>query len=322
MGDTAISWCDKVWNCIRGCTRESPGCINCYAEDTALSVNRRFAGAGRPMPYDGLIELIDGDPRWTGEIRFVPEHLEDPLSWRDPKKIFVASMSDPHHPKLARDHLDQMVAVNSLAGIFGGVHTYQWLTKRAGRQRDYFLDPEVWGRVEVAARRIFKRRTKGHAFERGKTLIGPLPNMWIGTSVENRKHGVPRIDELRDTPACVRFLSIEPLLEDLGDLNLRGIHWVIAGCESGPRARPCHADWLRSIRDQCAAAGVAFFLKQAVREDRPQSTGVRDGRGDPVVELVPVVRLGQGSKRKKLGVIELPYLDGEQHAAFPRSAWP
>lgn len=148
----------------------------------------------------------------------------------------------------------------------------------------------------------------------------PLPNVWCGVSVEDRKHGMPRIDELRRVPATVRMLSCEPLLEDLGALDLAGVGWVIAGCESGPGARPCEVEWLRSICDQCATAGVPFFAKQAKpREGAYSITDIRplpeiEGR---IGELIPVVAHGPGSKRKPGGVIGAPYLDGVQHLAFP-----
>ena len=176
---------------------------------------------------------VPGHPFEFGfDLRLVPEKLADPLRWRAPRMIFVNSMSDLFQPGVPDDYIlsvaDVMVRPNW--------HTFQVLTKRADRMRELLS-----GKLSPAAR---------------------CSHIWWGTSVENVKHGLPRIDELRAAPARVRFLSIEPLLEDLGRINLRGIKWVIVGGESGPGARPMNAEWVRDIRDQCRKAGVAFFFKQ------------------------------------------------------------
>jgi protein gp37 len=290
-------------------------------------------GKGKPTPYDGLVKLVGGEARWTGAVAFDGIKLAAPLSWRAPRRIFVNSMSDLFHESLTNEQI---------AAVFGVMaacpqHTFQCLTKRAGRMREWFtwLDAEArtiavadpdspWWRALVcviAASKALGRVTSvefnrdGSLKTMGKhdILIGaggcgwPLTNVWPGVSVEDRKHGVPRIDELRAIPAAVRMLSCEPMLEDLGTLDLTGIGWVIAGCESGPGMRPMKAAWVRSIRDQCASAGVAFFLKQAVREI--------DSTGPFPVEAV---RAGANSHRKPGGVIGLPYLDGVQHKEFPR----
>ncbi|HEU6449281.1 MAG TPA: phage Gp37/Gp68 family protein [Verrucomicrobiae bacterium] len=176
---------------------------------------------------------VPGHPFEQGfDIRLVPEKLGDPLRWSNPQRIFVNSMSDLFHPKVPDEYIVKVARVMKAANW----HTYQVLTKRADRMQKLLN-----GKLKFAA---------GQA------------HIWWGVSVENRKHGLPRIDLLRESPAQVRFLSVEPLLEHLGALNLKGINWVIVGGESGPGARPMNAAWVRNIRAQCRGAKVAFFFKQ------------------------------------------------------------
>jgi protein gp37 len=192
---------------------------------------------------------VPGHPFEFGfDLRLVPEKLGDPLRWRAPRMIFVNSMSDLFHENVPDEYIVAVARVMARANW----HTYQVLTKRAERLADLLR-----GDLGFAAR---------------------CPNIWWGVSVEDRKYGLPRIHHLRGAPARVRFLSIEPLLEDVGRVNLRGIAWVIVGGESGAGARPMAPEWVRSIRDQCRAAGVPFFFKQwgGVRKSE---TGRRlDGR--------------------------------------------
>ncbi len=176
---------------------------------------------------------VKGHPYEQGfDLRLVPEKLAEPLRWRSPKMIFVNSMSDLFHKSVPDDYI---VAV---AGVMVAArwHTYQVLTKRAERMRE-LLDTTL----RFAAKE---------------------PQIWWGVSVEDRKHGLPRIEHLRAAPAAMRFLSVEPLLEDLGNLNLERIDWVIVGGESGPGARPMKKEWVLSLRDQCRHAVVPFFFKQ------------------------------------------------------------
>jgi protein gp37 len=176
---------------------------------------------------------VPGHPFEHGfDLRLVPEKLQQPLRWRSPRKIFVNSMSDLFHDDIPTGYIAEIGRVMAEANW----HTYQVLTKRHARMRNLLSGELVW--------------------------ITHLPHVWFGVSVENRRHGVPRIETLRDTPAAVRFLSIEPLLEDLGPIDLSGISWVIAGGESGVGARPMRDAWVRNIRDQCVAHEVPFFLKQ------------------------------------------------------------
>ena len=176
---------------------------------------------------------VKGHPYEQGfNMRLVPEKLGDPLRWRTPKMIFVNSMSDLFHDEVPEDYIASVARVMCAANW----HTYQVLTKRSGRLRQLLS-----ANLKFAATQ---------------------PHIWWGGSVEDRKYGRPRIEDLRAVEASVRFLSIEPLLEDVGVLNLRGIHWVIVGGESGPGARPMREDWVVSIRNQCRKERVAFFFKQ------------------------------------------------------------
>ena len=176
---------------------------------------------------------VPGHPYQQGfDLLVVPDKLFEPLRWSRSRRIFVNSMSDLFQDGVSDDFVRQVFEVMAAADW----HIYQMLTKRAERLRTLTsrLPPEIVRRDHI----------------------------WLGVSVEDRKYGLPRIDELREAPAKVRFLSIEPLLEDLGEIDLRGIHWVIVGGESGPGARPMRKEWVVSIRDQCLAAGVPFFFKQ------------------------------------------------------------
>lgn len=358
MGDrTGISWTGRTWNPIRGCSRVSEGCRHCYAEVQAARIVRM--GRGKPTPYDGLVRMVrrppsaaEGyrnerpmEPRWTGEVVLDVAKLAEPMRWRQPSTVFVNSMSDLFHEKLTNEQI---------AAVFGVMatcpqHTFQCLTKRARRMREWFewfrlqCDPRSGAETEVLI---------GYLLDEAPDSIGdrifagarwPLPNVWLGVSVENQDAADERIPDMLQTPAAVRFLSCEPLLGPV-DLNriqtpeaTQGLHfsalheqhddcfhtspsqidWVIAGCESGPGARPCDVEWLRALRDQCAAAGVPFFLKQAIGASRSDPS--------PSPGVVPIgfsrhrpIDTGPGSKRKPGGVIELPYLDGVQHAAFPK----
>jgi protein gp37 len=329
-----------VWNCVRGCSAVSPGCKHCYAERVAAQVNRRFAGAGRAEPYAGLVAM-QGDPpqpRWTGVVRLVPEHLHDPLAWTRPRRIFVNSMSDLFHEALTNEEIAAVFGVMAAARR----HTFQVLTKRARQHGEHHRKGRMvawfeWLDERRQAPLDYVLNTAAAAlggagqgtwstllYELARAPLShnlrwPLANVWMGVSVENQNHGLPRIQDLRAIPAALRFLSIEPLLEDLGRFNLSGIGWVIAGCESGPSARGAQARWFRSIRDQCAAQHVPFFLKQATPEQIAYQESP-SGVSPPVIALRHLVRRGVGSKVKAGGVIELPYLDGVQHASFPEVA--
>jgi protein gp37 len=176
---------------------------------------------------------VHGHPYEQGfDLRLVPEKLEEPLRWSRPRHIFVNSMSDLFHEDVSDDYIERVVSVM----IRANWHVYQVLTKRSERMR-----------------RLLETKLRPHAASY---------HIWWGVSVEDRKYGVPRIDHLRKSPAAVRFLSIEPLLEDVGPLDLTGISWVIVGGESGPGARPMKREWVTTILEQCENARVPFFFKQ------------------------------------------------------------
>lgn len=295
MGKSEIEWTDETWNPVRGCRRVSPGCENCYAEGIAA----RFSGPG--LHSEGLAVMTPNGPRWTGEIRLVPEKLTEPWHWKRPRRIFVNSMSDLFQDGVPNEYIAAVMGVLAAAPQ----HTGQILTKRAERLPQWFKWLEDHGgnrnvlgcmMASLGAELDAIWAAKDEPLPKGglwrlASIMDvdeiPLPNVQIGVSVENRRHGLPRIDHLRDISAAVRFLSIEPLLEHLGRINLDGIGWVIAGCESGPRARPFEEDWVRDIRDQCLSAGVPFFYKQA-----------------------PAKHKGK--------VVSLPMLDGQVWAEFPK----
>ena len=176
---------------------------------------------------------VVGHPYEQGfDLRLVPEKLLDPARWNSPRTIFVNSMSDLFHQSVPDAYISAVAEVMSRVGW----HTYQVLTKRAPRLRSLLSGELSW--------------------------VARQPHIWWGVSVEDIRYGIPRIDELRAIPAEVRFLSIEPLLEDLGEVNLEGIHWVIVGGESGHGARPIRPEWVLSLLEQCRSAGVPFFFKQ------------------------------------------------------------
>jgi protein gp37 len=304
---TSIEWTDATWNPIRGCTRVSEGCRNCYAEVMAA----RFSDPGQwghglarrvALPGGGT------DHRWTGEVALVEEALDLPLRWRRPRRIFVNSTSDLFHEKVPDSWIDRVFAVMALAPQ----HTFQVLTKRPERMRAYLCQPGRTGDVLDAC--LGYLQTPDHAKPRmvkdGIQLL-TLPNVWLGTSVEDQATANARIPHLLATPAKVRFLSCEPLLGPV-DLRmvqhpgssrvwnvLRGvsfsetsleplpddpnrISWVICGGESGPGARPMHPDWAMSLRDQCTLDRVPFFFKQW--GEWAPDTGPLPDRQDPIME--------------------------------------
>lgn len=192
---------------------------------------------------------VPGHPYVQGfDLRLVPEKLTQPLQWRRSRMIFVNSMSDLFHEGVPDEYIVEVVRVMQQANW----HTYQVLTKRSERMRDLLAT-----KLRFAAEE---------------------PHIWWGVSVENRAQGLPRVDHLRAAPAAVRFLSVEPLLESLGSVNLTGIHWIILGGESGPGARPLEKSWVVEIRDQCEAAGIPFFFKQWGGTRKSKAGRELDGR--------------------------------------------
>jgi|ERR1700733_1530819 len=265
--ETGISWTDSTWNPIRGCSRVSEGCRHCYAE----SVAHRFSGPG--LAYEGLVQLDAAGKstgKWNGQIKFVAHHLFDPLKWKEPRKIFVNSMSDLFHENVTDSMLDSIANVMVLAYW----HTFQILTKR----------PQNFHRLEAAIKKAIAANMELQEFGgmatrlefravdmRHRDHIGwafPLNNIRIGVSVENQKAADDRLDYLCElaSQGWQTMVSFEPLLSAVDPgawwLSLGARTWAIVGGESGPEARPMHPDWARSLRDQCKAAGVPFFFKQ------------------------------------------------------------
>ncbi|MCK9513099.1 MAG: phage Gp37/Gp68 family protein [Pigmentiphaga sp.] len=266
---SSIEWTDETWNPVVGCSRVSPGCEHCYAEGVAHR--------GLSKRHKGLTVLRSGGkgPRWTGEVRTVPEALDKPLRRRKPTTYFVNSMSDLFHPKVPREF------VAACFGVMAGApqHTFQVLTKRPEEAREWFAwikgqrEDDVgragawaWDRSGASLHcRVEATRQAGWSIANGLRiqLSWPLPNVWIGVSVEDQRRADDRIPVLLELPAAVRFLSVEPLLESVNLTPwLPSLDWVIVGGESGPGARPCSVAWLREVVDQCHAADVPVFVKQ------------------------------------------------------------
>ncbi len=226
MSTTEIEWTEHTWNPFVGCSVKSDGCKNCYA----MKMAARVAACGTAKHYEGIVQKVNNKLVWTGDIhRASDKGFNKPHTIRKPSMIFVNSMSDFFHenaPDVWRvDALDIMKKCRQ--------HQYQVLTKRPENIKGFLDCYQV-----------------------------TLPkNLWLGATVENEKvqH---RIDTLRDIPAKIRFLSVEPLIGSVGRLNLQGIHWVIVGGESGPGARTCDLKWVTEVRDQCINQNVAFFFKQ------------------------------------------------------------
>ncbi|WP_029421758.1 DUF5131 family protein [Alicyclobacillus macrosporangiidus] len=284
---TTIEWTDTTWNVITGCSKVSEGCRHCYAE----TVDRRFAQKwGHEFkPWTG--------PNAAHNVRLHPERLTMPLHWRKPRKVFVNSMSDLFHEQVPDNFLDEVFGVILACRLLENRpdHVFQILTKRPRRMLAYFTErrPDELVRAWAQAANlnvalddpdvIFSEYAEAYV-----DRVWPLPNVWLGVSVENQQAADERIPLLLQTPAAVRFLSCEPLLGPVdlsefkpfdGECYCQGrpdgckpgkavgcpenaIDWVIVGGESGPNARPMHPDWVESLRDQCQAVGVPFFFKQ------------------------------------------------------------
>lgn len=222
---TGIEWTDHTWNPFVGCSVISAGCTNCYA----MALADRLAGMGNPT-YAGLTKRVHGKVYWTGEVRpNTVAAFRKPVGVPRPSIFFVNSMSDFFHAN-ASDRM-RLAALEIMRDT--PRHQYQVLTKRPEAIAPFF----------------------------DRTGFPYLENLWLGATVESANVR-DRIDHVRRLPAAVRFLSVEPLIADPGDLELEGIDWVITGGESGPGARPMAADWMRRVRDSCLAAGTSHFFKQ------------------------------------------------------------
>lgn len=224
MADTSIEWTDATWNPVAGCTILTAGCTNCYA----MRMAARLEAMGVDK-YVGTTRKSGGRAKWTGKIVLDHKALSVPHTWSKPRRVFVNSMSDLFHADVPAEF------IHDVWGVMENTprHTYQILTKRPDRM------------AEVLSGAGFK----------------VLPNVWLGTSVEDARV-LYRLDELRAVPAAIRFVSYEPLIGSVAGGSLKDIHWAIVGGESGPNARPMDPQWIDEIFDQCTDADAAFFFKQ------------------------------------------------------------
>ena len=266
MGDkTGISWTDATWNPIAGCSIVSPACTNCYAMAMAARIERMGN-----LRYAGLTQPSKAGPVWTGKIVHAPDYaLHMPLRWKKPRRIFVNSMSDLFHEAVEDWKIAEIYGIMIAAHHLRG-HTFQWLTKRSPRARKLLNDAGFWDEANDFATDHFlercdplnRRKDDARATCDDYSPTNPPPGIWAGATAEDATRFGERVPDLRATPAVRHFISYEPALGPLDGCDVAGLDWIIAGGESGPNARPSHPDWFRSLRDQCAKAGVPFFFKQ------------------------------------------------------------
>jgi len=344
-----IEWTEATWNVITGCSMVSPACTNCYA--------MRLAGTRlqHHPSRAGLTRMTDRGPVWTGEVRFNEDWLTQPLKWKKPRKIFVCAHADLFHENVPDEWIDKIFAVMALCPQ----HTFQVLTKRPERMREYMLptgDIPILGRLPLERVHFAAQSEEepweslqqyGNLYSLYCSVPWPLPNVWLGVTVENQEMADKRIPVLIDTPAAVRWVSAEPLLgpidlcqqQDGLPVNawltwLDGLDWIVAGGESGPHARPMHPDWVRSIRDQCAATEVPFLFKQwgeftsiydrdeddpdwkrcgEIQESNPggQWLNLNGGQGFHGERVVRVDRVGKQAAGR--------ILDGIDHNGYPEA---
>lgn len=348
--NTKIEWADATANAINGCSVVSPGCTNCYAMRLAGTRMKHHPSRA------GLTQQSKAGPVWTGEVRLNEKALLDPLAWKRPRRIFWNAHGDLFHESVPDSWIDRVLAVCALTPQ----HTHMILTKRSKRMREYLTGGglinrkmAIWRAMYGEARTRFASEILDSWYGGPNAAQWPLPNVWLGVSVEDQTRR-NRVLDLAQTPAAVRFVSGEPLLEgvslidiplndgpdelgiqwlfnaltgeqyfDCGDgfthsgdgPEMLPLDWVIVGGESGPGARPMHPDWVISLRDQCAAAGVAFHFKQWgewVSEEQslpdavlPGTSTYFWGQKDP-----SVYRVG----KKAAGRL----LDGVEHNGFPQ----
>lgn len=308
MGKTSIQWTEETWNPLRGCSVVSPGCTNCYAMRQA----HRYSGKG--MPYEGLTKLTRAGPVWTGSIKYVNDALTDPLRWKKPRRVFVNSMSDLFHESVPDSFIDKVFAVMAVSYD----HTFQILTKRAQRMHDYVgqVDAEKDMQRWINAAHEIPGMPGDAIGYLEREVEYPLPNVWLGVSVEDQVRANERIPLLLDTPAAVHWISAEPLLDvvslnniagrtrymppehDHFDALRMGLDWVVIGGESGPSARWFQLAWARLMIGHCRGAGVPVFMKQLgtrpaglVLEDRipmdPKGGNMDEWPGDLRVREYP-----------------------------------
>lgn len=322
---TKIEWCEETWNPIVGCTKVSPGCDHCYAERMAFRLGEIYANTLNPglkKYYQVIVHKKENFGKWTGKTYFEPDDINKPLKWKKPRKVFVCSMGDLFHENV---YFEQIVDVWEVM-IKAPQHTYLILTKRPQRALEF----TKWLSKETAPV--------------GGEFFPVLPHIWWGVTAENQMRANERIPILLQIPAAKRFVSVEPMLTAIdfydiqmgnefynsvrgfGDISAsnghfdgRKLDWVICGGESGPGARPLYPDWVRSLRDQCEAAGTPFFFKQwgeyidlkQMESLSPEMEGIRYTKTVPYTDgSGPAFRVG-----KKAAGSEL---DGEYYKQYPK----
>jgi protein gp37 len=306
-GKSKIEWTEQTWNPVVGCSIVSPGCTNCYA----MKMAARIEAMGNQPRYAGTTRKVNGNAIWTGKLAQAPDSaLLAPLRRHVPTVYFVNSMGDLFHEDCPDEWIERVFAVMALCPQ----HTFQVLTKRAKRMRDYI---STENRCHIIGDEMLRLADIRSGF---KCVPWPFPNVWLGISAERQQEWDERSEHLRATPAAVTFVSCEPLLGQIrfhpcrhcnhpGNIlhwpcpHCKGRRfeipdWVIVGGESGPGARPMDPDWARSLRDQCNSAGVAYFFKQ---------WGA----------FVPEVR---GRYRRVSKKVATRLLDGIEHNAMPAVA--
>lgn len=328
--DTSIEWADKTWSPIIGCDRVSPGCDSCYAISTAR-IRESNPHPSIATAFAGTTQMTDHGIDWSGKVNLLGDRLTEPLRWKTGRKVFVNSLSDLFHKNVPDEFIAKVFAVMALTPQ----HFYQVLTKRHARMRS------LLNRRDFAV----AVRTEMYVMDRDTTLsvdeVWPLPNLWLGVSVENQHWADLRIPALLDTPAAVRWISAEPLLGPVdlkqavrtmgserghgltasyvhaGDCcrKFHGIDWVVCGGESGPKARPMHPDWARGLRNQCAAASIPFLFKQwgtwgvdAPLDEQGRLLNTRRGMGVTVANDGTVYQAG-----------DLSYPDGPRYGEAVRA---
>lgn len=325
-----IEWTDHTWSPIVGCTKVGAGCANCYA----IRHSNKLAQHSNPKiarVYAGLTERRGGTLNWTGTVRLVRERLDQPKSWRKPARIFVNPMSDLFHESLSLAQIHEIWC--AMTGALGLHHTYQILTKRYARMAGFFDYLRGHYRYEYGL--------TGTEPDAPEMLHLPQPHIWLGHSYSNQREFDSGMDHLRRTPAAVRFVSLEPLLEKIklcrcetrtpfhGVLcPVRWIDWVIVGFESGPEARPGHPQLARDVRDECIAAGIPFLFKQWGEWLPDDQCGgepfvIKEGHpGAPAWAInKPVCWLGPGLHAFRVGKKDAGrLLDGREWMQFPRRA--
>lgn len=326
MSKSKIEWTDETWNPTTGCAKVSAGCKNCYAE--------------REWPR--MTRLV---PAYAGrDFTTHADRLDQPLHWKRPRRVFVNSMSDLFHEDVPDSFIDQVFAVMVLVPQ----HTFQILTKRPNRMREYLVkrteedQSEGWWSEPIARAVFAASKAAGDPLPGNAPLLlagrWPLPNVWLGVSAEDQDAYDERVELLRQTPAAVRWVSIEPMIGPIDARFTNGLvhgcdaadyrlDWVVVGGESGPKARPMHPQWARDLRDQCASAGVPFLFKQWGEWGPAEVTAGGDLGGDLRRGTVQHLhapgnpegffRAGDAYVRRVGKKLAGRMLDGAQHDGYP-----